>query len=144
VPGHVTGPLLPGGTQVRAPGGSLESDTAELGHEIDCAGCGPTGWVYGTKTLRPTSFQVSVSPRLLYSPVAICESVLSHTWSRQLAVVSALPLRDCNPRRCQGQPPLWSSGQSSWVETQRSPVRFPALPDFLSSSGSGNGSTQPS
>ena len=26
---------------------------------------------------------------------------------------------------------------------QRSQVRFPALPDFLSSSGSGTGSTQP-
>jgi hypothetical protein len=31
---------------------------------------------------------------------------------------------------------LWSSGQ-------RSRVRFPALPDFLRSSGSGTGSTQP-
>ena len=36
---------------------------------------------------------------------------------------------------------LWSSGQSFWL--QRSRVRFPALPDFLSSSGSGTGSTQP-
>jgi hypothetical protein len=34
------------------------------------------------------------------------------------------------------RPPLWSCGQSS-------PVRFPALPDFLRSSGSGTGSTQP-
>jgi hypothetical protein len=33
-------------------------------------------------------------------------------------------------------PPLWSSGQ-------RSRVRFPALPNFLRSSGSGTGSTQP-
>ena len=39
--------------------------------------------------------------------------------------------------------PLWSSGQSFWVQIQRSRVRFPALPDFLSSSGSGTGSTQP-
>jgi hypothetical protein len=38
--------------------------------------------------------------------------------------------------------PLWSSGQSSWQLTQRSRVRFPALPDFLSSSGSGTGFTQ--
>jgi hypothetical protein len=30
-------------------------------------------------------------------------------------------------------PPLWSSGQSSWLQTQRSRVRFPTLPDFLSS-----------
>ena len=41
------------------------------------------------------------------------------------------------------RPPLWSSGQSFWLQIQRSRVRFPALQDFLSSSGSGTGSTQP-
>jgi hypothetical protein len=41
------------------------------------------------------------------------------------------------------RPPLWSSVQSFWLQIQRSRVRFPALPDFLSSSGSGPGSTQP-
>ena len=40
-------------------------------------------------------------------------------------------------------PPLWSSGQSFWLQIQGSRVRSPALPDFLSSSGSGTGSTQP-
>jgi hypothetical protein len=40
------------------------------------------------------------------------------------------------------RPPLWSCGQSYWLLTQRSRVRFPELPDFLSSSGSGTGSTQ--
>jgi hypothetical protein len=40
-------------------------------------------------------------------------------------------------------PPLWSSDQSSWLQTQRYRVGFPGLPDFLSSSGSGTGSTQP-
>ena len=44
---------------------------------------------------------------------------------------------------CVGGPPLWASGQSFWLQIQRSRVRFPALPDFLSSSGSGTGSTQP-
>jgi hypothetical protein len=39
-------------------------------------------------------------------------------------------------------PPLWSSGQSSWLQIQR-PLRFPAQPNFLRSSGSGTGSTQP-
>jgi hypothetical protein len=34
-------------------------------------------------------------------------------------------------------PPLWSSSQSSWLQIQRSRVRFPALPDFVRSSGSG-------
>ena len=41
------------------------------------------------------------------------------------------------------RPPLWSSGQSFWLQIQRSRLRSPALPDFLSSSGSGTGSTQP-
>jgi hypothetical protein len=41
------------------------------------------------------------------------------------------------------RPPLWSSGQSSWLQILRSRVRFPALPDFLRSSGSGTGSTKP-
>jgi hypothetical protein len=40
-------------------------------------------------------------------------------------------------------PPLWSSDQNSWIQIQRSRVRFPALPDFLRSSGSGTGSTHP-
>jgi len=44
---------------------------------------------------------------------------------------------------CCIRPPLWSSGQSFWLQIQRSRVRFPALPDFLSSIGSGTGSTQP-
>jgi hypothetical protein len=41
------------------------------------------------------------------------------------------------------RPPLWSSSQSFWLLIQRSRVRFPALPDFLSSSGSRARSTQP-
>jgi hypothetical protein len=28
-------------------------------------------------------------------------------------------------------PPLWSSGQSSWLQIHRSMLRFPSLPDFL-------------
>jgi len=39
--------------------------------------------------------------------------------------------------------PVWSSGQSFRLQIQRSRVRSPALPDFLSISGSGTGSTQP-
>ena len=42
-----------------------------------------------------------------------------------------------------GRPPLWSSGQGFWLQIQRSRVRFPALPDFVSGSGSGTGCTQP-
>jgi hypothetical protein len=41
------------------------------------------------------------------------------------------------------RPPLWPSGQSSWLQIRRSWVRFPTLPDFLRNSGFGTGSTQP-
>jgi hypothetical protein len=34
-------------------------------------------------------------------------------------------------------PPLWSNGQSSWLQIQRSRVRFPALPHYLRSGESG-------
>jgi hypothetical protein len=37
------------------------------------------------------------------------------------------------------QPPLWSSGQSSWLQIRRSQVRFPELPHFFRSSGSRTG-----
>jgi hypothetical protein len=37
------------------------------------------------------------------------------------------------------RPPLWSSGQSSWLQIQRSRVLFPAPADFVRSSGSGTG-----
>jgi hypothetical protein len=41
------------------------------------------------------------------------------------------------------RPPLWSSGHSFWLQILMSRIRFPALPDFLRSSGSGTGFTQP-
>jgi hypothetical protein len=37
---------------------------------------------------------------------------------------------------------LWSSGQSFWLQSQRSRVRFLALRNFLSSCGTGTGYTQ--
>jgi hypothetical protein len=43
----------------------------------------------------------------------------------------------------ESRPPLWSGGHSSWLRMQNSWVRFPALPDFLRSIGSGTWSTQP-
>jgi hypothetical protein len=41
------------------------------------------------------------------------------------------------------RPPLWCSGQASWLQIQGSRVQLPALPDSLWSSGSGTGSTRP-
>jgi hypothetical protein len=45
--------------------------------------------------------------------------------------------------RVSNRPSLRPSGQSFWLQMQRSRVRFPALPDFQRSSVSGTGSTQP-
>jgi hypothetical protein len=52
---------------------------------------------------------------------------------------------DCTNRKkvTLTRPPLWSRGQSSRLQIQRSRVRLPALPDFLRSSGSGTRSTHP-
>jgi hypothetical protein len=65
-------------------------------------------------------------------------------------VVSLLDTVHPFPRACYffypedgGRPLPWSNCQSSWLQIQRSRVRFPALSDFLRSSGSGTGSTHP-
>jgi hypothetical protein len=41
------------------------------------------------------------------------------------------------------RPPPWANGQSFWLQNLRFRVRFPAVPNFLRSGGSGTGSTQP-
>jgi hypothetical protein len=58
---------------------------------------------------------------------------VSRTWECKLRSASL----------CIVYSPLWSSGQSFWLQIQRSWVLFPAFPDILRSSGSGTGSTQP-
>jgi hypothetical protein len=40
-------------------------------------------------------------------------------------------------------PPLWSSGQSTWLQMQKSGFDSRHLPVFLKSSGTGKVSTQP-
>jgi hypothetical protein len=40
-------------------------------------------------------------------------------------------------------PSLWSNDHNSWLQIQRSWVRFPVLPNFMRSTESGTGSTQP-
>jgi hypothetical protein len=70
--------------------------------------------------------------------------VATFTWYHQpksnISNVEPIKLRKL---RWAEWPPLWSSDQRSWLQIQKSQVRFPALQDFLRSSGSGTGSTQP-
>jgi hypothetical protein len=110
-------------------------------------------------------FQDALSVLDVQHPVLVCVSKLEGIW-KETAEVLPLRLSEGTERnmkmadfctehfsnirlvhyRCYvhvNRPPLWSSGQISWLQTQRSRVRFPTLPDFLSSSGSGAGSTQP-
>jgi hypothetical protein len=43
----------------------------------------------------------------------------------------------------ESRPPLWSGGQTLWLQGQRSRVQLPVVQDFLRNSGSGTASTQP-
>jgi hypothetical protein len=69
------------------------------------------------------------------------------SWFPFTKLRSTLRGRNCFPHLLRNlsllRPLLCSSDQSSWVQIQRCQVGFPALPDFLRSSGSGTGSTQP-
>jgi hypothetical protein len=56
-------------------------------------------------------------------------------WLRELRTITKASVRHT--------PTVWSSCQSSWLQIQRSRVRFSTLLDFLRISGSGTGSTQP-
>jgi hypothetical protein len=81
---------------------------------------------------------------LIYAPMCLSVSqwhAAIHVWCMYSYDCSVLTyIRSCITANW---PPLWSSGQSSWPQKQRSRVRFPALPDLLSSSGFGTGYTQP-
>jgi hypothetical protein len=58
-------------------------------------------------------------------------------------VISQFPFCISNSLGLSPRPPLWFSGHCSWLQIQRSRVLFPALRDFVRSSVSGMGSTQP-
>ena len=65
-----------------------------------------------------------------------CKVLFHFLWYEVAQLVGAPP---CQPEgrgsdfhwySPSGRPPLWPSGQSFWLQIQRSRVRFPALPDF--------------
>jgi hypothetical protein len=102
-------------------------------------------WLLTNGRDRTISFGHCVKCSMILS----CTSVRPFTYSNS---ATTLTLEQCgnikshfkiSVFRTKNGPLLWSSGQSFWLQIQRSQVRFPALPDFLRSSGSGTGSTQP-
>jgi hypothetical protein len=92
----------------------------------------------GARILQATKYNclhplgVTITPRGAHSKLGF-ETCLGSGLSFERYVNAVITRR----------PPLWSSCQTCWLQIQRSRVRFLAPPDFLSSSGSGTGSTQP-
>jgi hypothetical protein len=95
---------------------------------LRCFACGPS--VYPPR-IEPSSSQVRSMDVKFYT----------HTryffFGSEIKTECLLPSFRFLSSRLLVWPPLWSSGQSSWLQIQRSRVRFPALPDFLRSSGCG-------
>jgi hypothetical protein len=105
-----------------------------------------------------------IGSSLLLLPQAGGPSLTEKVGVRARPVRSGMPrellmdLQDMAPSGCCGagscdsplphnvpsdRPPLGSSGQSFWLQINTFQVRFPSLPECLSSSGSATGSTQP-
>jgi hypothetical protein len=104
---------------------------------IDCVSTGPRSLPCKSSIIH---YKSTILPPALYDPGA--GRVLKQPTKN---VISADTFLRCGWRKQPPDmkgPPLWSSDQSSWLHPEVR-VRFPALPDFLRSSGSGKGSTQP-
>ena len=101
-------------------------------------GLNPRTWVPKPSTLpldhrSPVYSEVGVNKILSFRKLNVYFLILAEFYIRDLNIILL----------CICRQPLWSSGQSFWLQIQRSRVRSPVLPDFLSSSGSGTGFTQP-
>jgi hypothetical protein len=99
-------------------------------HKLNAPGCIPT-WILLLSWL--VKFGPKIWPIL---PAISCTFLFNYIL---IFIIAALISGSVKHWR----PPLCSSGQSSWLLNQRSRVRFPGLPDFLSTSGSVTGSSQP-
>ena len=117
------------------------SEIVKCKSDINCPG--PVGWLLLIISLRLFMYSAFVLS-LAWDPNLLRDGLAHSGFPCGKTGVLASVIRE---RFCSCLvlvwPPLWSSGQSFWLQIQRSRVRFPALPDFLSSSGSGTGSTQP-
>jgi hypothetical protein len=95
-------------------------------------------------TLSPFTFSESVSVCLSVPYFGNRSESVSAPWHNERPASSEIISRIYPVLHVTlNKPSLWSSGQSSWLQNLRSRVRFPAPLDFLSSSGSGMGPTQP-
>jgi hypothetical protein len=94
---------------------------------------------------KQKQFWDHTSGNCIIAVLCVCVCVCGLSWTKSFRVVNTqkFVFWYCRLYVAYSGPPLWSSAQSSWLQIQRSRVWFRALPDFLRSSGSGTGSTQP-
>jgi hypothetical protein len=78
---------------------------------------------------------------VIYSPLVLMFKSWTVRWVRHVVRIREFHVKFLH-EDIKGSP-LCSSGQSSWLQIQRSRVPFLALSYFLRCSGSGTGSTQP-
>ena len=69
--------------------------------------------------------------------------VVTCWWCWTSVIITFVNISDCVNTNDIGDRGNNSYVHYFWLQIQRSQFRFPALPDFLSNSGSGTGSTQP-
>jgi hypothetical protein len=82
-------------------------------------------------------FKISPSTRQLFISISKLYSLFKNNAKKEYRLVKFMN------SSCVDGPPLWFSGQSSWLQIQRSLLQFLALPEFVRSSGSGKRYTQP-
>jgi len=101
--------------------------------------------------IRDYTKSLSLSPVLIRNSLPINPNILCSTWIKKFvhfceaakyyihkiavsfeALIRPLTYRKPKFDKVYGKdgPHVWSSGQSFWLQIQRSRVRFPALPDF--------------
>jgi hypothetical protein len=95
-------------------------------------------------TAGGTVFVSAALPEPIKTPVSNIASALSNLVRyRCISQITTPGVLIYCPQLYLLRPSLWSSGQSSWLQIHRSRVRFPTLQNFLRSSGSVTGPTQP-
>jgi hypothetical protein len=125
-------------------------------HVVNLDSCCEIYWLISVQSTRDSPLEreyMDTAPGSHYSPTAwyVSREIFHKYWTKGFDRVTDIIQKERTIGKCykvsgfalafQGLfPLLWSSGQCFSLQTPRSRVRFPALLDFLNSSGPGTGS----